>query len=226
MNISKKPLDTIPNSINDAIKPIREYFFSAQWHEVCDFIEWFATTSEDVLGDLAREEYIKQCNAIFEREKFGYRFIGNLITPITNEQEIRTIEDVLQAAANNKLTGIHEHLNTALKMLSDRKAHDYRNSIKESISAVESLACTITNKPKATLGDALEVVGEKIKLHGALKAAFGALYGYTSDEDGIRHKILEEKEIYFEDALFLFVSCSAFINYLIQKCQRVNIKLK
>ncbi len=39
------------------------------------------------------------------------------------------------------------------------------------------------------------------------------LYGYSSDEDGIRHAILEEKEIGFDEAKFMLVACSGFVNY-------------
>jgi len=43
------------------------------------------------------------------------------------------------------------------------------------------------------------------------------LYGYTSDEDGIRHAILNDPELGFAEAKFMVVSCSAFVNYLIAK---------
>jgi len=51
-----------------------------------------------------------------------------------------------------------------------------------------------------------------------------AIYGYTSDEGGIRHAMLEEKIIDFEDAKFMLVSCSAFINYLIMKSTKSGIE--
>jgi len=42
-----------------------------------------------------------------------------------------------------------------------------------------------------------------------------ALYGYTSDSGGIRHALSDEDVTpTFEDAKFMLVSCSAFINYL------------
>jgi hypothetical protein len=99
-------------------------------------------------------------------------------------------------------------------MLADRKAPDYRNSIKESISAVESLCNLITEDNKATLGKALKKLDDKVALHRCLKNAFDSLYGYTSDADGIRHALLEESNLEFEDAKFMLVACSAFINYL------------
>lgn len=99
-------------------------------------------------------------------------------------------------------------------MLSDRKNPDYRNSIKESISAVESLARILTKNNKATLGDALRLLEQRRGLHLALREAFSKLYGYTSDEQGIRHAMLDEPKISAADAKFFLLSCTSFINYL------------
>ncbi len=49
------------------------------------------------------------------------------------------------------------------------KNPDYRNSIKESISAVESLAKVISNDAKDSLGGALDKIKGKIKLHPSLE---------------------------------------------------------
>lgn len=157
---------------------------------------------------------------MLEREMSGYRFVNNLITPITDEIELKEIEDALNESKLTKYSGVHTHLETALEKLSDRKNPDYRNSIKESISAVESISKIISENPKAELGQALKGLEEKIKLHNALKKGFISLYGYTSDEDGIRHAMLENPEIEFEDAKFMLVSCSAFVNYLIVKSEK------
>ncbi|GAI53088.1 unnamed protein product, partial [marine sediment metagenome] len=59
-----------------------------------------------------------------------------------------------------------------------------------------------------------KVVKGKIDLHPALEKAFDSLYGYTSDEGGIRHALMGVPDLDFEDAKFMLVSCAAFINYL------------
>ncbi len=117
-------------------------------------------------------------------------------------------------------------MRTALSKLSDRKNPDFRNSIKESISAVESLCQKITGKPKATLGDALKAIEKngRVNLHSALKRGYEAIYGYTSDADGIRHAMSEQSNCDFADAKYMLVSCSAFINYLIEKSAKAGIK--
>jgi len=68
---------------------------------------------------------------------------------------------------------VRKHIDTALGFLCDRKSPDYRNSIKESISAVESLCMTLTGDSKSTLGDALKKLD--LKLHPALQKGFSSL---------------------------------------------------
>ena len=42
------------------------------------------------------------------------------------------------------------------------------------------------------------------------------MYGYTSDKSGIRHNSGLDENTTFEEAKYMLVSCSAFLNYLIQ----------
>jgi len=72
----------------------------------------------------------------------------------------------------------------------------------------------ITGNPKASLGDALNELEKQERIHRALKKGLSAIYGYTSDQGGIRHAMLEEPNITVSDAKFMLVSCCAFINYL------------
>jgi hypothetical protein len=97
---------------------------------------------------------------------------------------------------------------------------DYRNSIKESISAIESLAKQITNEESGGLDKALSKLDSVVYFHKAFKAGLLSLYGYTSDEDGIRHAILEEPTVGFDEAKFMLISCSALVNFMISKANK------
>jgi len=215
----KRPLDTLDDYKANTYATIRKYFFDCAWYEVYDFIEFVVANDERLVS----KEFMNFCNHVMERELSGYRFVGGEITPITSEEEIEEIEAALRVPG--PFEAIRLHLRAALEKLSDRKAPDYRNSIKESISAVEALARLITGDEKAELGKALNIMEKKMGLHGALKRAFSALYGYTSDAEGIRHAMLEEPSLTFVDAKFMLVSCSAFTNYLIAKCEEHGLKL-
>ena len=201
-NYFKKPLDTIPDYGNSIAQAIRSYFFGCKWNEVYDFIEF-------ITNEFPRYEDLGEYNVVLEQEVSGYRLINGQFSEITTEEEIQEIEEAI-----NKNSSATEHLKTALKFLSDRKSPDYRNSIKESISAVEAACRLLAENEKATLGDALKQVSEKYPIHPALKEAFSKIYGYTNDTDGIRHAMMNEPTVKFEDAKFMLVSCSAFVNYL------------
>jgi hypothetical protein len=70
-------------------------------------------------------------------------------------------------------------------LLSDRELPDYRNSIKESISAVENVVAKTVGVEKGTLGQLIKKLEDEINLQPTLRTAFSSLYGYTSDEGGI-----------------------------------------
>jgi len=76
---------------------------------------------------------------------------------------------------------------------------------------------------KSTLADALKKLDEKIEIHPAPKEGFKKIYGYTSDADGIRHALMDEDKLEFDDPKYMLVSCFAFINYLIAKSRKAEI---
>jgi hypothetical protein len=213
----KEPTDTIPD-FQRAVLVVRDYFFRCSWNEVYDVIEFIA--KQDLGG--IEERFRAFGNVILERENSGYRFVDTELAQITAPEEIQSVEDALSSG----IEGVHIHLAEALAKLSDRKSPDYRNSIKESISAVEAICRLVSGDEKATLGDALNQIGTKQTIHPALEKAFTALYGYTNDSGGIRHSLLEETALSFTDAKFMLVTCSAFVNYVTGKAADLGISLK
>lgn len=206
----KKPLDELRNKWEHTYDELREYFFSCPWYEIYDFVEHLANNYRDSSW---REHFTRQCNTVFERELSGYRFVRGAITPITYEHEIEGIEGALQVQDEP----VREHLRRALELMSDRLNPDYRNSIKEAISAVESLVTVVSGTDRGTLGKLLRKLENELGLHPALTAAFGKLYGYSSDEGGIRHALLDASRVDFADAKVMLVLCSAFANYVKSK---------
>ena len=181
------------------ITGLREEFFNWKWYEVYDFVEFVANN----YPYQNRDTFISVCNGYMERECSAYRFVNELIVRITDEEEVAAIEQALEKSQGP----VRTHLHVALEKLSSREKPDYRNSIKESISAVESLVANALGQ-KGTLGQLIKKLEEKTGLHPALGKALSNLYGYTSDEDGIRHAILESKQLSFEDAKFFLQAVS------------------
>lgn len=212
----KKPTDTIPTfyyESDDGLGILRSYFFNAKWYEVYDFIEFVS-----IHGPIyQRDEFVVACNKFMERENAGYRFVNGKIIEISSSDEVSEIEMAIEKST--PYYGVKQHLSSAILLLSDRENPDYRNSIKESISAVESLCKKVCGDKNATLGAALKLIEKKGKMHPALKSAFSSLYGYTSDADGIRHALIMESGLTKADARFMLISCSAFINYVIENIE-------
>ena len=206
----KQTVDAIPARWDNAMREVKSFFFGCNWFVVYDFIEFMASLGLKSYFDI--DKFVNFCNQVLEREVAAYRIVDLMITQITSEEEIAEIEHALSDVG----TPATKHLRTALTLLSDRKSPDYRNSIKESISAVEA-ACNLLAGSKATLGQALKTLEGKAEIHPAFKKALSSLYGYTSDANGIRHALLEEENLDFADAKFMLVSCSAFVNYLKSK---------
>jgi len=218
-NYFKQPLDAMPSSWNEVYKYIREYFFNCPWHEVYSFLEFVA---DNYPNKETNKDFKRMCNSVLEEEMSAYRFVGDKIVRITSDEEISEIEEALETPFKN----VNIHIERALTLMSDRKSPDYRNSIKEAISAVEAVCRIVAKDEKATLGKALDAIEGEIDLHSALKRAFDSLYGYTSSAEGIRHALLDENvHLDLEDAKFMLVSCSAFINYLISKASKAGILL-
>lgn len=194
------------------IRRIEEVIYTATYNEVLDMVQYCANWIEDII-QIQKGNVYADMNRVFEEECVGYRFISGRIVPITDKQEIESIEEACQAPNH----GIRSHIQKAVGFLSDREKKDYKNCIKESISAVESICQQIIGDEKATLGEALKHLEKSgVVLHPSLKQGFSKLYGYTSDQGGVRHaEGMFESNVTFEDAKYMLVSCSAFVNYLI-----------
>lgn len=203
----KEPADQAPQGGGSATETFKPLFLQGNYLDVYDLIDFTVQAFGSSFGSL-ESEY----NRTLEREVSGYRFVNGVLSPISNEYELAAIEEGL--ATGDKLVGAAAHLQTALDLLSDRSDPDYRNSVKESISAVESAARVVSGKPKASLGDLLPILKKAGHLHPAQAEAFSKLYGYTSDEQGIRHAILDESRVDFADAKYMLVVCAAFVAYL------------
>jgi len=220
-NHFKEPLDKIPYGTSNIKSHLRDRFFSWNYFEIYDFID-FIVRIDNLPFQIDR--FVDDCNYVLKRELSGYRFVNNELAPITSEIEIAGIENAIENSAINGFIGVNLHLKNALNKLSDRQNPDYRNSIKESISAVESICQQITGDSNAELGKAIKKLKEILPIHGALEQGFIKLYGYTSDGDGIRHAMMEEDNLDQEDALYMLISCSSFVNYLMVKWNKLSEK--
>lgn len=192
------------------------------WYSKLDMIEM----SLDFLFDVYKENscgfkespsvFEKNINKEFARLNYAYRIVDHFIVEITSEEEIKAVEKAIDTNSDN----VRVHLASALELMSKRPNGEYRSSIKESISAVEKWCRKCTGEKD--LRPALNKLSSKgIKIHPKLHSTFNILYEYTNHEDsGIRHALMDEDGTYtpsMDEAVFMIVTCSAFINYLNSK---------
>ena len=204
----KKPLDELSNYWNEVLPQLRSHYFDCSWHTAYRFVEFVANNYSD---DSFKKEFTADCNQLLEKEMSAYRFVNGLVTPITNTQELAAIDEAIETTPGP----VGQHLRHALELLSDRTDPDYRNSIKESISAVESLVAKTVSADNPAFGQLLNRLQTERGLHPALKTAFSSLYGYASDESGVRHALTEaDRAVDFHEAKFMLVVCSAFVNFV------------
>jgi hypothetical protein len=207
---TSRPFGGYPETYFDYGKIIRytkDWFFNAEWFEVYDFVEFLCEYYPD-------KEVIDRLNpflnSVIEEENLAYRIIDGIVTPLIDKEEIKEIEKALNPP--DKFTPIRDHLKKAQRLLADRNNPDYENSIKESISAVESLAKIITEKEKSLSG----LIQSLKDIPFNLREGFKELYNWTSKD--LRHgKSGKELPTGFEEAIYMMVTCSAFVNYVIAK---------
>lgn len=123
------------------------YFSNGEWNKVYDLIvfavENFADAS--VVND-----YIERSNFVLAEEGSGYRIINGVVASISSPQEVQEIAEAL--SMDGALEPVSFHLQRALELFADRDKPDCRTSIKESISAVESMAKLISGMDNTVSG--------------------------------------------------------------------------
>lgn len=202
---------------------IKEAVYGDGWNEVFDLLERFDNCWErNKTAETAalRKAYLRALNDCFESNLVGYRVIGLQITPIDSNAEAEAITGALSDSV--VVGGARHALDRAVELLADRNTPDYPNSIKESISAVEAIVKKVTGE--GTLGKGLtKLESAGLTIHPALKQAWSQMYGWTSNDDGIRHGGIEAAAADQALAKYVLVTCSAFVSYLTEEGRKTGL---
>lgn len=187
------------------ITEIKDEFYPLAWNRVYDFLEFLL--QPDLPSKISS---IGKLNLVFIDEGVQYKIIDGLVTPLISGEEAEEVEKAVEC----KYLFVSGHIKKALELYRKRPVADYENSIKESISAIEALARIVLKKPSATLGE----LADQLEVHTAFQKAIKILYGWTSDQGGIRHaEKSKELKIDEKEARYMLVQCSALVNYIISK---------
>jgi hypothetical protein len=219
----KLPIDSAPSDVPRLRAEIfKEYINNFKWHKVYDLLEFVASIDTD---EKRRTKFQNCCDETLKKENAPYRFISGQITSVISKIEIKEVENALSHAG--KLQSASQHLENALKSMSNRENPDYPNSIAESIKAVESVCRKILGKD-LTLGRAFnEVISSGVvSLDKYFADSLRKMYEFTCDSGGIRHSAKDGNvKPELEDVQFMLVFCSSIVNYLAEKARKAGIEL-
>lgn len=205
---------------SDYFNKVKTIFDYEEWDYIYEFIEEVIQSNAFEKIGVLKNNFIKSLNASLVEHNSGYRIVRKEFVPITDQTQIDEINQVAENSEQHELVGVQEHLNQALKHL--KPGGDYRNSIKESISMVESIAKKIAPK-ESSLGKALNKLNKNGEINPLLHEKYTRFYEYTNSKDGIRHALMEDSNLSMEDARYFLITCSAFTNYLIEKGNKLGV---
>jgi len=217
------PVDERPDSPYHCWQVIKQTLLAGTFPRVMDLLERLVTglrpftantQMQNAPGDLR-----DTINLTLEDHLVGYRFVNDRLLRIDSEEEVTAIETAFASAV--PLRTAHHHLTQAFAHLADRDSPDYRNVIKESIQAVESAVKTLTGQDKfANAVRALPAAG--IPSHRALLGSWEKMYGWASDEDGLRHGGETVAEPDQALAKYVFGTSASFVAYLVEKSRQAG----
>jgi AbiJ N-terminal domain 4 len=210
------PANEFRNDGHLLVKGLQPLFFNGDYLQVLGFVEWVLRRSNCPYGLAEKVE------SALRRSRAAYSvFEGYIIIPIGSDPERETLARAFADVAASEFHGARAHLRNAGSELT---AGNCGPSIRESIHAVEAVARVLAPEAQ-TLGPALSKLERSVRIHPALAKGFSNLYGFTSDQKGIRHALLDEPvpQVDETDALYMLGSCAAFISYLINKARQAEL---
>ena len=203
---------------NDVASEFKKIVLESKFHQLLDFVEL-------VVGDRDVDDgFGVGIASLFDRHAAAYwldvseqpyRFF-----PRSNRAQGDAARNSIKMMRRAGMGGAEAHLRQAAEHINSRR---YAESVKDSILAVESVARVIDPKAEKTLGPALKSLEKSgVIRHAALKEAFLRLYGYTNDEQGIRHALVDKSSpsVGVDEAMFMFGACASFAAYLTNKHQQ------
>ena len=207
------PLDNLRYDYVDMGDGLRSSIEALPFNKVFDLIQ-FILRHPSCPPNLAA-----MMKRVFSRCRLAYTIDEGeppTIVPAVTPDEGSAVVEAMHSLREAGLEGAASHLRNASECVN---AGDWTGSVRESIHAVESVARQLDPRASQTLGPALASIEKRGTLHPALKNAFDKLYGYASDEQGVRHALLDrpDRNVGMDEALFMLSACASFASYLWRK---------
>ena len=208
-----EPADEWDPSLAFTVDVLKPLVFEGPFNEVLDLLEFIMRCSA------CPPYFILAVEFMLKKQQVAYVVSTTdipTIIPATTEFEGVQILDAMATLTEAGLEGAQAHLRDAVAAT---RRNDWAASIRDSIHAVESVAKQLSHQGASSLGPALQTIEQHGALHPALKDAFKKLYGFTSNEQGIRHALFDQgtANVGANEALFMLGACASFASYLWRK---------
>ena len=214
-----QPVDEFSPDFQVQASKIKCLFVEGDFNRVLDFLLFVLRHKSVPYGfSEAAESVLSGCMC-------AYTVVGRgrttIIAPIVLPEQRKSIEEAFQVLKSGSFEGVQSHLRKSAECINNG---NMAGSVRESIHAVESVARRLAPDAKKTLTPALDALSQKVKLHGAFKKGMENFYGYTNDEEGIRHAQLgRQPNVDKDDAVFMFGACTSFAAYLVNKARKAGL---
>lgn len=187
---------------------------------VGNYIRFYGLLNSFYIYDLNPSDIRHQFELILEGCRAAYRLVEGVLVPVATDQEATSIKAGLANAREVGLNGAAQHLSLAVSAASSGR---WADSVRESVHAIESAVRQIDGAD--SLAVALNNLARSGHIHGAMNEAFKRLYGWTSDEGGIRHALLEDGDarVTEADAMFMLGACASFVTYLTANARKAGL---
>jgi hypothetical protein len=189
-----KLIDDFSTELKSSLAAVRRVFEKGSYSDIYGWLQF-------VLGINRSREFAQRIARILNYCRSPYRIVADdVICPIGTDEEAATVNKAFVDLKASSLSGGREHLKSASAELS---AGNFADSVRESIHAVELVVRVL--EPSGDFSKALAKLEAKARIHGALVSGFKSIYGFSSDEQGIRHALLDKGAPAVDEVDALFI---------------------
>ncbi|HPU93058.1 MAG TPA: hypothetical protein PKU99_02815 [Candidatus Saccharicenans sp.] len=217
----------------EMINPFREIEYliitKLEWYQLFELIERFfdlivfygydegdyrRRVIPEQVGKI-RYDYTVEINRLFEDENIGWRLKKGQLERIgPNFLETEVIQKTRDILKNQVFAGPNNQFNKAIWFLSKRPDPDLENCVKEAVGALEGVARLLINDKTVSLGKAVDKLNAMGKIRKPFDKIFHVLYGFASNEPGVRHAAVKPSNMSVPEASFVLYSSAVCILFL------------
>lgn len=204
----KETLDSVEYNFGSAIPQLKDAVLGRKFYRVLDLLELLA--KDQGIACAIKEEF-EAHGAAWRLDTAGSAY--PFFVPCGTEEQSQAVTNAISDLRNSGFNAGEEHLKNAALAIRENR---YRDSVGDSMKAIESVACHIAPGNKKTLGKALQELVNCGTLPHEFKVAIDGLWRFANAEPGIRHAGSENRisDVGPDEAVAIFGVCACFASYL------------